>query len=695
MDQTRILVVDDEETILFVISKVLESHGYQVFAVSSAEKARELLDVTTVDAALLDLVLPGQSGLELLRIIKREHSDTEVIMMTSHASIDTAVQAMREGAYDYLHKPFEDIDDVWSCVSRALDRGRLARLNRELVAKQEQANRELSVLVQRLKSLVHAGQVMGKLRNEAELFDFVLAQVRLELGAERISVMLVNQETGQLRIVASLGLEHVQVSEVRVPMGSGIAGRVAASGEPVLATAGDDPADSFMSAPIVMSAPLVGWHRTLGVINVTARPSGHPFEQQDLQFLEGLSGQVATSIERVRHLEELQKAYDSLKSAQDHAVAVEKLRALGQMAAGVAHDFNNTLAVILARSEAAIWEADGQSPDPVGIRSQLEHVLKAAREGAATVRRIQEYSGIRRDQPAGSVDLNAAVQNVIELARPRWQSDPGTRGIRIEVVTEFGDVPAVRSNPADLSAVLSNLIFNSVEAMPQGGRITFATRLEGERVRLDVTDTGVGMSEEVRRRIFEPFYTTKKTGQGLGMSIVQGILARHGAEIEVASQEGQGTTTTILLPASSEAVEPAPQPAETKKPKRSKVVDLAVLLVDDDERVRSVIHDMLAMGGMDVVSVESGEAALAALEKRTFDAVVTDLSMPGMGGIELSARIKERHSNLPVVLMSGRATEQVEEEIREAKIKQVLQKPFEIAALVDVIAGHKKRRGKS
>jgi len=692
--QPRILVVDDEETILFVICRVLESHGYQVFPASSAEKARELLAVTSVDVALLDLVLPGQSGLELLRSIKAEFSDTEVIMMTSHASIDTAVQAMREGAYDYLHKPFEDIDDVWACVSRALDRGRLARLNRELTAKQEQANRELNVLVQRLKSLVHAGQVMGKLRNEAELFDFVLQQVRVELGAERISVMLVNQDSGELRIVASLGLEHLKVSEVLVPMGTGIAGRVAASGEPVLATGGDDPADSFMSAPIVMSAPLVGWHRTLGVINVTARPSGNPFEQQDLQFLEGLAGQVATSIERVRHLEELQKAYDSLKSAQDHAVAVEKLRALGQMAAGVAHDFNNTLAVILARSEAAIWEADGQSPDPAGIRSQLEHVLKAAREGAATVRRIQEYSGIRRDQPVGSVDLNTAVQDVIELARPRWQSDPGTRGIRIEVETHLGDVPAVRSNPADLSAVLSNLIFNSVEAMPKGGRITFTTRRDGDRVRLDVADTGVGMSEETRRRIFEPFYTTKQTGQGLGMSIVQGILARHGAEIELASEEGKGTTTTILLPASTEDAAPAPAPVEAKKSRRTKPVDLSVLLVDDDERVRTVMHDMLAKGGMDVVSVESGEAALAALKKRSFDAVVTDLSMPGMGGIELSARIKKQHSDLPVVLMSGRGAE-LEEEIREAKIEQVLQKPFEIAALVDTIAGHKKRRAKS
>ena len=694
MHAPRILVVDDEETILYVICRVLESHGYQVLAAGTAEKGHELLATGSVDVALLDLVLPGQSGLELLRTIKRDHPDTEVIMMTSHASIDTAVLAMREGAYDYLHKPFEDIDEVWTCVSRALDRGRLARLNRELVARQEQANRELSVLVQRLKALVHAGQAMGKLRNEAELLDFVLQQVRLELGAERISIMLVNPEGGGLRIAAALGLEHLKVEEIQVPMGSGIAGRVAASGEPVLAIAGNDPADSFMSAPIVMSAPLVGWHRTLGVINVTARPSGHPFEQQDLQFLEGLAGQVATSIERVRHLEELQKAYDSLKSAQDHAVAVEKLRALGQMAAGVAHDFNNTLAVILARSEAAMWETDGQALDAGKVRGQLQHVLEAAREGAATVRRIQEYSGIRRDQPAGSVDLNGAIRSVIELSRPKWQSDPGARGIRIEVVTELGEIPPVRSNPAELSAILSNLIFNSVEAMPNGGRITFTTRHEGDRVQLEIADNGVGMIEETRRRIFEPFYTTKATGQGLGMSIVQGILARHEAEIEVASQENVGTTITISMPVSTDQPTVVAPAATTKKPARTKAVHLSVLLVDDDERVRSVIHDMLAIGGMEVVSVGSGAAALETLETKTFDVVVTDLSMPSMGGIELAARVKEMHPDLPVVLMSGRATEQVDDEIRQAKIDHVLQKPFEIASLVDAIAGHSKRGAK-
>ena len=146
MHVPRILVVDDEETILFVICRVLESHGYEVLAAGTAEKGLAHLATGPVDIALLDLVLPGQSGLDLLRTIKQQHPDTEVIMMTSHASIDTAVQAMREGAYDYLHKPFEDIDEVWTCVSRALDRGRLARLNRELVAQKEEANRELSEL---------------------------------------------------------------------------------------------------------------------------------------------------------------------------------------------------------------------------------------------------------------------------------------------------------------------------------------------------------------------------------------------------------------------------------------------------------------------------------------------------------------------------------------------------------------------
>jgi CheY-like chemotaxis protein len=694
MKAPRILVVDDEETILFVICRVLESHGYEVLAAGSAEKGLEHLASGPIDAALLDLVLPGQSGLELLRAIKQRFPDTEVVMMTSHASIDTAVQAMREGAYDYLHKPFEDIDEVWTVVSRALDRGRLARLNRDLVAQQDRANRELSVLVQLLKALVHAGQSLAKLHTEPEVLEFVLQQIRVELGAERISIMLVDAETGVLRIASALGLEHLPVKEISVPMGSGIAGRVAASGEAVLAAAGDDPADSFMSAPIVMSAPLVGWHRPLGVINVTARPSGTPFEQQDLQFLEGLAGQVATAIERVRHLHELQKAYDSLKSAQDHAVAVEKLRALGQMAAGVAHDFNNTLAVILARSEAALWETDSETLDAARVRSQLQHVVQAAREGAATVRRIQEYSGIRRDQPVGSVDLNLAVRNAIEMSRPKWQSDQTTKGARIEIVTDLREIPPVRSNPAELSSILSNLIFNAAEAMPSGGRVTFTTRVDEGRVRLEVADTGQGMNEETRRRIFEPFYTTKTTGQGLGMSIVQGILSRHGAEIDVVSEEGKGTTITILLPVGTEKVAPAAPAKAALKSQKPKPVKLAVLLVDDDERVRSVIHDMLEIGGMEVVSVDSGEAALATLEKHKIDVVVTDFSMPGMGGTELAGRIKDKHPKIPVVLMSGRASEQEEAEIRNARIDHVLQKPFEIASLVDAIAGHVGRRSK-
>jgi CheY-like chemotaxis protein/anti-sigma regulatory factor (Ser/Thr protein kinase) len=321
-------------------------------------------------------------------------------------------------------------------------------------------------------------------------------------------------------------------------------------------------------------------------------------------------------------------------------------------------------------------------------------VLQAAREGAATVRRIQEYSGIRRDQPAGSVDLNAAIRNVIELSRPKWQSDPGARGIRIEVVTDLREVPPVRSNPAELSAILSNLVFNAVEAMPSGGRITFTTREDGERVRLEIADTGAGMNEETKRRVFEPFYTTKRTGQGLGMSIVQGILTRHAAEIEVTSQEGAGTTITILMPVSAEEAPPVAPAAPTVKPARSKTMQTAVLLVDDDERVRSVIHDMLEISGMDVVSVDGGEEALAALKSRKFDVVVTDLSMPGMSGIELAARVKKQNPTLPVVLMSGRATEQEDEDIRKARINHVLQKPFEIASLVDAIAGHAQHSAK-
>ncbi|NOT34012.1 MAG: response regulator [Candidatus Eisenbacteria bacterium] len=680
MDKPRVLVVDDEETLVYVIRSILETNGCEVITAGSAESALTQLEANAIDVAVCDIVLPGMNGLQLLASIKHRRPEIEVLIMTSHASIDTAVQALRAGAYDYLHKPFDDIEEVWTHVSRALEKSRLTRENRQLLEHQARLNAQLSDKLRSLRTLVEAGQEMSKLTRVPQLLDLIVGRVKEVLEAERVSVMLLDEHRQTLRIAASYGMDHLPLDTIEVPMGEGVAGSVASNGEPVLVTR-DDPTDSFMSAPVRMSVPLPGWRETIGVINVTARRSGVPFSPDDLQLLMGLAGLVASSVERVRHTMELQRAYDSLKNAQDQMIASEKLKAIGQMAAGVAHDFNNILAIIAGRAASGLRAVNAKKPDIERIRQYLEPILQAAREGAATVKRIQDYSRIRRDQPRGAVNLNTVVQDAVELSRPKWKTEPGMRGAAIDVVQELDEIPMIRGDIPELGSVLSNLLFNAVEAMPQGGHIVIRTRRQDDRVRLDVEDSGVGMSDETQRRLFEPFFTTKETGQGLGMSIVHGILMRHGAEIQVDSRENGGTRYSILLPLATE-----PAPTVVALPRGAPPAPgMRILLVDDDARVRASIADELEHEGHELLAIGDSRSALEAIEAQEFDVVVTDLSMPGLTGIDLAARCKERRPHLPVILMSGRATEQIEAEVQRARIDYVISKPFTSEELLSVI----------
>ena len=223
---------------------------------------------------------------------------------------------------------------------------------------------------------------------------------------------------------------------------------------------------------------------------------------------------------------------------------MEKLRALGEMASGVAHDFNNVLAVILGRVQLLQRKLD----DPT-FRRWLSIVEQAALDGAQTVRQIQEFTRVRRDQPTQTVDLNQAVRDAVEMTRTRWRDESQSRGIEIRLALDLGVVPPVDGQPSELREVADEPRLNAVDALPRGGAIRIATRLRDSEVELSVSDTGVGMSDSVRRRIFEPFFSTKgPRGTGLGLAMVYGIVSRHGGEILVDSTEGAGSTFTIRLP---------------------------------------------------------------------------------------------------------------------------------------------------
>jgi len=683
LDSDLILVVDDEQSVCDLLSHLFAGMGCRTKAVSSAEETLAILDGEKPAVALLDIRLPGMNGLDLLGELKKVSPDTEVIMVSRYASTDTAIEAIRREACDYLPKPFENLEEVRATVRRAFEKRSLSLKNRKLLLDLENSNRGLSAALKRKKSLIDAGRAMGGIGSLPELLDFFVGVAADELEVNRVSLMLLDEETQEMWIVASRGLDEKVKKEVRRKVGDGIAGWVAREGKPVLVKdVVSDPrvrtclqstdATSFISAPIVLSIPILLREKVLGVINVTNRRSDQSFNEEDMAFLYSLAGQAAVAIERTRQYEELEQAYESLKTAQKSLVESERLNALGQMAAGVAHDFNNLLAGILGRAQLLQVKRKEKGADQSELDSQLQLIEKLALQGAATVRRIQEFSRIRKDAPTESVDVNSVVRNALEVTRHRWKDESETRGIHVEIRLELGDIPTVRGSAGELSQVVTNLIFNALDAMPEGGELTLKTSLAGSAIALEVSDTGIGMSEEVKEKLYQPFFTTKGNGSGLGTSIVYGIVARHGGQIQVRSEEGKGTTFLLSLPGVS-------GPSEVQLPEKiagsKKGRPAKVLVVEDNDLNRDMFGRYLTEMGHKGVLAANGKEMLPILERESFDLVITDLSMPGISGWQVAEQVKKRNPKMPVVLVSGWSIQQDDARLRESKVDFILQKP--------------------
>jgi PAS domain S-box-containing protein len=324
----------------------------------------------------------------------------------------------------------------------------------------------------------------------------------------------------------------------------------------------------------------------------------------------------------------------------------EKLTALGQMAGGIAHDFNNLLQAILGYAQLM-----GKNPSNVDVvRRGLDVIEKAATGGAETVRRIQKFARLRPEEAFVALDLDQVIRDALAITQPRWEEKTIRGGVPLDLALELGAVPVVMGRPAELNEVVTNLILNAIDAMPEGGTLRLRTRRQDDRhVVFTVTDTGIGMTDEIRTRIFDPFFTTKgEEGTGLGLPVSYSIVKRHGGEMRVESRPGGGTTFTVVLPVGvNTAIEP-PVTADTAS-------DVAgrILLVDNDLQVMTILGEMLRDAGHHVVPVDSGAEALRAFETGRFDLVMTNIGMVPMNGWEFAGHIRRRDPHVPLIFITG------------------------------------------
>jgi len=386
---------------------------------------------------------------------------------------------------------------------------------------------------------------------------------------------------------------------------------------------------------------------------------------------------------------EVRAAFDELVTSHHQVVQLERLRAFREMAGEVAHDFNNTLSGILARAQLLL--ADVQDPD---VRRSLRMIEQVALEGAWVVRRFQDFSRTRPSRPFQPVELNQLVEEIASSARSRWSQQLAARGITGEVKAETSAVPSVSGDLAELRQVLTSIALNALDAMPEGGNLTFRTGRDRGRVFCQVADTGIGMTEQIRLHIFDPFFTTKREkGKGFGLSGAYSIVDRHGGEITVQSELGRGAVFTVWLPLPSAAAEPLPTTgrsaaatvAPVAPPAPKPAPGAKILVVDDAEEVREVLRELLSRHGFTVVTCPDGESGLVELESRTFDLAMVDLGLPGISGLEVANRLKSRWPATQVALMTGYGDRMGPEDAHARGVDFVLSKPFSLDQLRSVV----------
>jgi signal transduction histidine kinase/CheY-like chemotaxis protein len=412
------------------------------------------------------------------------------------------------------------------------------------------------------------------------------------------------------------------------------------------------------------------------------RAMNDQLEQQIEERTAQLRHQLGVSEEAEARLSEsntqLEQALHDLETAQRQLVQEERLRVLGQMTSGIAHEFNNALSPISGFSELLLLRPELRS-DPEKAEHYLRSINTAARDAARIIGRLREFSKGTGDLGAlEPVDLNGLLDETVSLTRPRWQAQSQAGGTEIHLITALGGDPVVRADATALREVFTNLIFNASDAMPDGGELRVESEVNDATAVVRVRDGGTGMSPETLAHCFDPFYSTKgDKGTGLGLALVASMVERHGGTIEADSTLGRGTTFTVRLPLVTERSSTGTTPSRA-----ASGASLRVMVVDDETPVREVMSVVLKEEGHLVWPAASGREALDLLRNGHFDVLVTNLAMDGLRGDALAAQAKDLYPDLTVVLVSGF----LDPEIDLNGVDTVLAKPVSASALRDAIA---------
>ena len=413
--------------------------------------------------------------------------------------------------------------------------------------------------------------------------------------------------------------------------------------------------------------PIISGREVLGVICFFSHEIRKP-DRDLLDMMSAIGSRIGLFIKR--------------KQAEEALAQSEKLKSLGTIAAGVAHDFNNILGVISGKVQLIELEYESNKQ----LTDELSTIMRATDDGAKITSKMLRFTKTSRGTtefvPCNIGDL---INQTIDFTEPRWKNMAQARGTNYHIDKEgMKEIPEVLCSPAELREVFINLISNALNAMPDGGILTFSTWSSDDTVFISVSDTGTGMTEDVKKKVFDPFFTTRRPeGTGLGMSTSYSIIEEHGGNINVESEVGKGTTFILSIPHDRETVQ---RTVLSESSQEIKAQGIRVLVVDDNEDMRSVLDQSLSRIGYNVKTVENGIDALEVSKKESFDIVLCDLVMPDIYGYDVVKALNELEKSPKIGIITGWGEELNPLEKEGLKIDFIVKKPFKISELTKQIS---------